>query len=138
MTRSDHRFTSHSGGPSEPEPTVTERSVDTDELLTLLGDDFTRDILATLGDESLPAREIADRADISRPTVYRRLNRLEDAGVVETTMSIHLDGKHRKQFQIVLDEVEISLVGDLVVVDVVGEPSPAQDSTPSPLPSVSD
>lgn len=138
MTRSEHRCTSHSGGASKAESTVTDRSIDTDELLTLLGDDYTRDILATLGDESLPAREISDRADVSRPTVYRRLNRLEDAGVVETTMEIHLDGKHRKQFQIVLDEVAVSLVGDLAVVDIVGEPSPAQNPTPSRLTSVSD
>jgi DNA-binding transcriptional ArsR family regulator len=138
MTRSEHRFTSHSGEASEPEPTATERAVDTDELLALLGDEFTRDILSTLGDESLPAREIADRAAISRPTVYRRLNRLEDAGVVETNMEIHLDGKHRKQFQIVLDEVAVSLVGDLAVVDIVGEPSPTRDSSSSRLTSVSD
>jgi len=75
------------------ETDTTDWAVDPDELLSLLGDEYTREILMTLGNESLPAIEVVDRSGISRPTVYRRLNRLEDAGIVETVMTLHPDGR---------------------------------------------
>jgi predicted transcriptional regulator len=90
-------------------------TADADELLSLLGDEYTRKILTTLGDQSLPAREIVNRSGVSRPTVYRRLDRLEDAGLVETTMSLHPDGHHRKEFRIVVDTVELRPKDDRLV-----------------------
>lgn len=86
--------------------TVT--AADADELLTLLGDDYTMRILSTLGDESLAARQIAERADVSRQTVYRRLNGLESAGIVEARLLIDESGQHRRHFRIAVDELEIS------------------------------
>ena len=96
-------------------PERTEQPIDTDELLSVLGDNHTREILTIIGEESLPAREIAERLDISRPTVYRRLNRLESLGVVEGVMSIHSSGQHRQEFRVVLDEVTLSLTRCSVV-----------------------
>ncbi|WP_415379443.1 ArsR/SmtB family transcription factor [Halosimplex sp. TS25] len=87
----------------------TEPAVDGDRLLSILGDEYARGVLSALGDESLPARAIAERSGVSRPTVYRRLDRLERAGIVSASMAIHPDGQHRKEFRVVLDEVEISL-----------------------------
>ena len=94
--------------PSQESP-PDERSVDPEQLLTLLGDEYTRAIIDALGTESLPAREIASRTEISRPTVYRRLDRLEAAGVVEPTMTVDPDGHHRQAFEIVIDGLELSL-----------------------------
>lgn len=120
-------------GNADPNPTGTlERRDDTpvddadpDELLSLLGDEYTRQILSTLGEEALCAREIAERADISCPTVYRRLNRLVAAGVVETGMTIDRGGHHRKRFRIALDDLEIRLDGDLLVA--ADDASPASE-----------
>jgi predicted transcriptional regulator len=100
--------TSRRSGGSEP-------TVDADEFLSLLGDEYTREILTTLGEQSLPAREIVDRSTVSRPTVYRRLDRLEEAGLVETTMSLHPDGHHRKEFRIVVERVELRPGDDTLV-----------------------
>jgi DNA-binding transcriptional ArsR family regulator len=94
----------------------TGRTADAGDLLSLLGDEYTREVLATLGDQSLPAREIIERSDASRPTVYRRLDRLETAGVVEAEMAIHPDGQHRREFRVAPDELAVSLVGDSVTV----------------------
>ena len=94
--------------PSQESPS-DDRSVDPEQLLTLLGDEYTRAIIDALGTESLPAREIASRTEISRPTVYRRLDRLEAAGVVEPTMTVDPDGHHRQAFEIVIDGLELSL-----------------------------
>lgn len=98
--------------PNSEEPDTT---LDADELLSLLGDEYAREILTTLGDQSLPARDIVDRSNMSRPTVYRRLNRLEEAGLVETRMSLHPDDHHRKEFQVVVEELELRPRDDTLV-----------------------
>lgn len=108
MPEYDHPRTSRP--PRETD--TTDRTVDPDELLSLLGDEYTREILTTLGNESLPAIEIVDRSGISRPTVYRRLNRLEAAGVVEAAMTLHPDGQHRKEFRVAVDGLELPLGSD--------------------------
>jgi DNA-binding transcriptional ArsR family regulator len=93
-------------------------AVDTDEFLSLVSDDYARRVLAALADEPLPARAVVERIDASRPTVYRRLERLEAAGVVESSMSVHPDGHHRRQFRVAVERVRLGLERDGVAVDV--------------------
>lgn len=107
MSNSHHNTPAGTAGLSQSN--AADQSVDTDELLALLGDEYTRTILSTVGEDSLPAREIANRSDISRATVYRRINRLEAAGVVEEVMSIHPEGQHRREFKIAHNHIELSL-----------------------------
>jgi DNA-binding transcriptional ArsR family regulator len=116
--------TSRRSGGSDP-------TVDADEFLSLLGDEYTREILATLGDQSLPARAIVEGSSVSRPTVYRRLDRLEEAGLIETTMSLHPDGHHRKEFRIVVEKVELRPGDDTLVA---GADYRTTDSSEDPLP----
>lgn len=94
----------HGPGLSDEE----ERSIDPDELLSLLSDEHALEILKLLHDRDLPAREIADEVSASRATVYRRLNRLEEAGLVDTSMVFHSEGHHRQHFQASLDEVVLA------------------------------
>ena len=107
MSNSHYTAPVKTGGPDQSN--AADQSVETDELLALLGDEYTRTILSTIGDDSLPAREIANRSEISRATVYRRINRLEAAGVVEEVMSIHPEGQHRREFRIAYDHIQLSL-----------------------------
>lgn len=122
----------HSSNAPENATTDAERTIDVDELLAVLAEEYTGEILATLGDESMPAREIAERAGVSRPTVYRRLNRLEAVGAVETATVLSPGGQHRKEFQIALDEIEFPLVYDDV------EPRLADDDAAVRTPSRED
>ena len=112
--------------PSQESPS-DDRSVDPEQLLTLLGDEYTRAIIDALGTESLPAREIASRTEISRPTVYRRLDRLETAGVVEPTMTVDPDGHHRQAFEVVIDGLELSLG------DTAAQPATTTTDIASPI-----
>lgn len=103
-------------GPGLPDD--SRPAIDPEELLSLLGEDYTRDILAMVKREAVPAREIADRLDISRPTVYRRLNSLQEAGLVDTSLAVHSEGHHRQQFRATVDEVSLSFAdGDITVAD---------------------
>lgn len=94
-------------------------AVDADDLLELLSDKYARAIIGEIATEQLPAREIARRLDISRTTVYRRLDSLESAGVVRTSMSFERDGHHRQLFALALDGVELAFDADGVAVEDV-------------------
>lgn len=86
---------------------ATEPAIDPTATLALLSDEYARDILEVLGDEPLPAREIHDRLEVSRATVYRRLERLESAGLVTRSTAVHPDGHHRAQFTLALDRIHV-------------------------------
>ncbi|MFC4408179.1 ArsR/SmtB family transcription factor [Haloarchaeobius iranensis] len=106
--------------PSNSRPGLSrekEPSVDPDELLSLLSDDHARAILKVISEQGRPARTIAERLDLSRATVYRRLNRLEDAGLVDTTMAYHSEGHHRKHYFAELNEFRLSFDGGDVAVE---------------------
>jgi DNA-binding transcriptional ArsR family regulator len=79
-------------------------------LLDALGDKYTRAVIAAVGEGSLPARAVVERTGASRPTVYHRLNRLAELGVVETVDAVGPDGQQRQQYRIAVDEIDISLV----------------------------
>jgi predicted transcriptional regulator len=93
------------------------QAVDSDDLLSVLSDDNARTILQLISDESLAAREIADRLNLSRATVYRRLNRLEEIGAAATTLAYDSDGHHRKQYQATLDQVVVSITADGIAIN---------------------
>jgi predicted transcriptional regulator len=107
-------------GRTESEPP----EIDTEELLGLLSNDYARAIMAEISDEALPAREIARRLDISRATVYRRLDWLEEAGVLESTMSCEPSGNHRQQFRVTVDRLALSLESNGISVDGVDRQRP--------------
>lgn len=89
-----------------------------DALLELLTADYTRAILAAIRTEPKPARVIAEECGASRPTVYRRLNSLEDAGLVASGMAYESDGHHRTVFEATLETLSLDLVDDGLSVTV--------------------
>jgi DNA-binding transcriptional ArsR family regulator len=103
----DHRARSAatSGGDDPPEVAV-------EDLLELLGDEYACAILRALEDGPKAARDLLERTDMSRPTVYRRLDRLTDAGIVDSRMALARDGHHRQEFHLVVDAVEFQVGTD--------------------------
>lgn len=71
-----------------------------------------------LADGPRAASELVDELTISRPTVYRRLDRLESAGLVESSMRIREGGHHRKRFHLAVDSAEVGFDGDGLTVEV--------------------
>jgi len=98
----------------------------TEELLALFGDDYACQILQTLRDGSMPARALVEATGMSRPTVYRRLNRLTDAGIVEEHLQVASDGHHRKEFRLTVDSVAFEVTPD-GIDDTVGAARIADD-----------
>lgn len=114
------RSTSERATIGDPSP-----DVGTDDLLELLGDEYACDILRTIEDEPMPARAIAEQRDMSRPTVYRRLELLTDAGIVTARMRPDSDGHHRQEFHLVVDEIEFHLDADGIDTHVPADNSAA-------------
>jgi len=99
---------------SDRPTTPTEESSDeptTAEILELLGNEHTRRVFEAVAERPRGGRAVAETADVSRPTAYRRLNDLRDAGLVTTEMTIGEDGHHRERFEAVVEHVDISVDG---------------------------
>lgn len=98
------------------------RPVPADDVLELLGDEYTRRILDVLGEGPRTCRELVEAADISKPTAYRRLEKLEEAGFLETSQRLHPDGHHCQEFCLVVDELAFEIGGDGFTATVQTEP----------------
>lgn len=81
-----------------------QQTVPAADLLELLGDEYTRRVLYAVTEQPRTGREIIDAADVSKATAYRRLDRLQDAGLVDSETEIDPDGHHRKQFYAVVEQ----------------------------------
>lgn len=110
---------------SPPGPGATERVLragaagEFAAVLDLLEDEYTRRILEALADGASPACELMDACDASRATVYRRLNRLQDHGLVEVGVEPHREGHHRKVFESVLERATVEVGGGTATLRLV-------------------
>lgn len=95
----------------------TERTVDTDTALSLLSDEYSREILDVLTDGPATANELVEHCRASRVTVYRRLNSLEDAGFVQSRTKLRCDGNHCAVYRRTVETVRISLTDDGLEVE---------------------
>jgi DNA-binding response OmpR family regulator len=88
-----------------------------DEVLDALGDPKVRRCCDALIEEPLSASELAEATGYSLPTVYRRLNALTQAGIVETQRAVDPEGGHYRTFVAVPTRVHVE-IADRVRVDV--------------------
>lgn len=70
------------------------------ELLDLVGDEYTREVMVAVSETPRSATEVAATTSVSEPTAFRRLDRLEEFGLVEGVTVIDTDdGHHCKRFR---------------------------------------
>jgi DNA-binding transcriptional ArsR family regulator len=81
------------------------------DILDALGDAEARRILAAINLEALSAKEIAERLDLSLPTVYRRLDMLESCDLVAARTLVAENGNHYKVFECNFESTVITLDG---------------------------
>jgi len=108
---------------------VSVTDAETNDLLDLLSDQYTARILEALSVEPRPARDLASICDMSRPTVYRRLDRLREHGLVLAGEDLDPEGHHRKVFVTSLDRVTVELVSDDPTVHLVLHDSKRENGT---------
>lgn len=89
---------------------------DPSELFALLDDEYARTILTETSDRAMSARTLSDRCDASLPTIYRRLDRLKECGLIGERTEIAPDGNHYNIYEARLQRLEVTLEdGDLTV-----------------------
>ncbi|WP_436901070.1 ArsR/SmtB family transcription factor [Halovenus halobia] len=104
---------------SATEQDRAEDSVETDlTLLELLGDEYTRQVLAAVTEQPRSGSEVVDAAEVSKATAYRRLDALEDAGLVDSEMVFDPDGHHHERFHVVVGSIDITFGDDGVKIAV--------------------
>ena len=85
---------------------------DDSELSTVVGlldDEYARAILTATSDEAMSATELAEVCDISTSTAYRRLERLEEEGLMLERTRPRADGHHDTVYAANLERVEVTL-----------------------------
>lgn len=89
------------------------------ELLDLLGDSYTRAVLTAVIDEPRSATAVAECTSVSKPTAFRRLNRLEEVGLVERRATINPEnGHHYNEFAVVFETLSVELDGIDVTIEL--------------------
>jgi len=101
-----------------PPTTAVSKEWDPDTLFDVFGSESARNILALASVEPMSAHELADHLDISEPTVYRRLNVLQNYDLVAEDTRIDDDGNHYKTYETNLERVAFEIDEGEFVVDV--------------------
>lgn len=91
------------------EPTVVDAEAVVGEVLHLLDDADCRAILGATGEEPLSAAEMSETCDMPRSTVYRKIDRLTEAGLLKEGMRVRFDGKHTQEYSRRVDDVVVSM-----------------------------
>jgi DNA-binding transcriptional ArsR family regulator len=136
-TRPDRQTSTGSDGTSAPShagvghPQRDSEPDDSDALVELLGDEYTRDILTALSAEPASAAALVDRLEMSRATVYRRLDRLREHGLVVTDTAVSTDGNNYDVFAAALSSLTVELSGGVPTVSVVREDDTDDHSPPT-------
>jgi predicted transcriptional regulator len=81
---------------------------DLETLAGFIEDDTARTILAETSSQPMTVNELADHVDASRPTIYRRIDQLEEYDLL--TASIRPTGSHQeKVYRATFDRLILSL-----------------------------
>jgi predicted transcriptional regulator len=83
-----------------------------EEVLDTIGDEHARRVLAAISRDPKSAKELADECDLSLPTVYRRIELLDEYELVTDRTLVAEDGNHYKVYESNFESTVISLEDD--------------------------
>jgi DNA-binding transcriptional ArsR family regulator len=101
VTSIDTSMSGSEGGQDDDIPSIQ-------EVLTALEDPDCRKIILT-AETPMKADELSDVCDIPRSTVYRKLERLQVASLVEEHVEVHPDGGRIHRYERNIDHLRITL-----------------------------
>lgn len=93
------------------DPFADEELPDLQELLGALEDPDCRTIVRRL-DEPMTASELSDECDIPLSTIYRKLDTMSDATLLDELTEVRSDGHHTTRYDVAFDEIRILLEED--------------------------
>ncbi len=75
-----------------------------EEVFDALSDDACRTIVEAL-DEPMTTNQISEVCDMPLSTTYKKIDKLDDATLVEESVQLREDGKHTNTYVVDFDEV---------------------------------
>ncbi|WP_276257474.1 winged helix-turn-helix domain-containing protein [Haloglomus litoreum] len=84
-----------------------DRSIE--EILNTIGDEHARTVLAAISRSPRSAKELADECDLSLPTIYRRLELLQEHDLITERTAVAEDGNHYNIYECNFDSTVIAL-----------------------------
>jgi predicted DNA-binding ArsR family transcriptional regulator len=94
------------------DPTRTEAVPDPETVLEALDDEDCREMIFTITNQPMTARELSAACDLPLSTTYRKLELLNDASLVEGQTRICTDGKNAQQYVRAFESVVIDIADD--------------------------
>lgn len=92
-----------------------------EDILDTIGDKHARHVLAAISEDARSAKELAEECDLSLPTVYRRIEMLQEYDLVTDRTLVADDGNHYKVFESNFESTVISLEDDEYKVRIYRE-----------------
>jgi predicted transcriptional regulator len=83
-----------------------------EEILDTIGDEYAREILAAVSRKARSAKELGEELDLSLPTVYRRIEMLEEHDLITSRTLVADDGNHYQVYESNFDSTVIRLEDD--------------------------
>lgn len=97
---------------------IVSKEWDPESLFDVFGDELVRHILLLASEQPLSAEVLADHCEASLPTVYRRLDALEDLDLLQERMQVDDDGHHYRQFETTLKRLSFEISDGGFDVDI--------------------
>ena len=88
-------------------PVDEDRSIE--DILDTIGDEHARTVLAAISQEPRSAKELSEESDLSLPTIYRRLEILQEHDLVTEKTAVADDGNHYNVYSSNFDSTVIQL-----------------------------
>ncbi|WP_233203900.1 transcriptional regulator [Halegenticoccus soli] len=95
-------------------------------VLDALDDADCRAIVRRL-DGAMTARELSEACDIPLSTVYRKLDRLTEASLVDERLDLRADGHHTRRYRLAFGRVRFALGDDRGLEATIARPSDSAD-----------
>lgn len=113
-----------------PEHRDVREEVPVERIAALLEDSTARTILTETSQQPMSASTLSERCEVSRPTVYRRLDDLRDCGLLLEQTEIDPDaGHHRTLYATNLQQLNIELRDGGFTVSISRREPPADRFT---------
>ncbi|MFB6201485.1 MAG: helix-turn-helix domain-containing protein [Halorhabdus sp.] len=91
---------------------------DGESILSLLDDDYAREILTATSAQPMSADQLTERCDASDSTIYRRVDRLKEHDLLEEQTQFDPDGHHYSVYVSRLESVNVTFEDDACRVEL--------------------
>ena len=104
---------------------TVEQEERTEGILEVMSNKYSRDLLKVTQIIPKTAFQIAEETKIPISTVYRRIQRLQDVGLVRSSGEITLEGKRHSLYQSKVKAISAKIAGEFIHIEIIPNPPPA-------------